>query len=396
MIELILNSETTSHNQKLDEILPGAKEVFIAVAFLKRSGLNKLQPYLNQQTRFHVLAGYNFGITEPDALSILHDKMKRSANITAYLVNLNLRQVFHTKMYLIEDEQACHIIVGSANLTKGGWLDNGEASIYHKCQPSDAIWLQCRAYFDECTKPLKADLLSVRIIAIYRKFHKKQRPVITQAEEFPELGTNLIYDLSGLKRHYRSLDKSEFQNGIKLKRQHYNEARVLLNQIADQSHIRTKFIELVEDLVGRADDPGLWYSNGMFRHKAKIFDQQPLFRELIKTIRDNLQLSPEDIYNAAKALTAEIKGVGPNFIGEIMMTYSPDKLANIKRNPITVLKDEGGADIKGHSSGYNGKNYEEYNAILHEIALELDLADMLEVDYFFNIIYQKIKKQIAA
>ena len=75
-----------------------------------------------------------------------------------------------------------------------------------------------------------------------------------------------------------------------------------------------------------------------------------------------------------------------------MMTYAPEKLANINQNPITVLRREGGVDIKASSSSYNGKDYEEYNAIICEIAEKLGLKDMLEIDYFFNIVYRKIKK----
>jgi hypothetical protein len=31
-----------------------------------------------------------------------------------------------------------------------------------------------------------------------------------------------------------------------------------------------QFKTLVEDLVGRSGEHGLWYSNGMFRHKTSI------------------------------------------------------------------------------------------------------------------------------
>ncbi|WP_295654657.1 hypothetical protein [uncultured Mucilaginibacter sp.] len=177
-----------------------------------------------------------------------------------------------------------------------------------------------------------------------------------------------FYDLKKLKAHYILLDQKDIQAGFKKKHADYREAKEVLNIIADHQHSPAEFKELVEDMVGKAGAPGLWYSNGMFRLKTGLFKQQIGFRKLIETVRSNLDKSPQYIYQMAKDITKGIKGVGPNFIGEIMMTYAPDKLANINQNLITVLRKEGGADIKAYSSSYNGTNYEEYNAIINVIS----------------------------
>lgn len=89
----------------------------------------------------------------------------------------------------------------------------------------------------------------------------------------------------------------------------------------------------------------------------------------------------------------KINGVGPNYVGEIMMTYVPKKLANINRNPITVLIKEGCVNLKDHSQKFNGKDYDEYNNIVKDIAEKLGLSSMLAADYFFNKIYQNLKSQ---
>jgi hypothetical protein len=395
MIKLITNTDaSSSHHRFLTDLLTNAIEVYIATAFLKQAAVNILLPYFNKPIQFKIIAGYNFGITDPEALTTLCNQADGSALISGYLVNMNLKQVFHPKLYLIKDVQYCHIITGSANMTNGGLNVNNEASLYYRCADSDPMWLDSMAYFSDCISPAKADLLSERIIAIYRDYHKKQKKIMVQAEEFPDLTDNLIYDLKKLKAHLQKEDQVILTAGFDKKRSYYKEARSVLDLIADKQHSTNRFQELLEDLVSKAGAPGLWYSNGLYRSKGDLLTQQAKFRQLVKSVRNSLDKSPQFIYTAAKAAAAQVKGAGPNFIGEIMMTYAPEKLANINQNPITVLRKEGGADIKAYSSGYNGKEYEEFNAIIHEIAGKLGLKDMLEIDYFFNIVYQKIKKNL--
>jgi HKD family nuclease len=393
MIKLITNNESSSsHHRFLTDLLTNAAEVYIATAFLKQSAVNMLLPYFNKPIQFKIIAGYNFGITDPEALTTLRIQADHSVLVSGYLVNMNLKQVFHPKLFLIKDQQHCHVITGSANMTNGGLNVNNEVSLYYRCTENDPMWQDSLAYFFDCISPAKADLLSERIIAIYRDYHKKQKKIMVQAEEFPDLTGNLIYDLKKLKAHLQKEDYAVLTAGFDKKRSDYKEARTVLDLIADKQHSTNQFQELLEDLVSKAGAPGLWYSNGLYRSKGDLLTQQTQFRQLVKSVRNNLDKSPQFIYTAAKTAAAQVKGAGPNFIGEIMMTYSPEKLANINQNPITVLREEGGADIRARSSGYTGVEYEEFNAIIHEIAEKLDLKDMLEIDYFFNIVYQKIKK----
>ena len=76
------------------------------------------------------------------------------------------------------------------------------------------------------------------------------------------------------------------------------------------------------------------------------------------------------------------------------MTYAPNNLANINRNPITVLIKEAHVDLKDHSSKFSGTDYQQYNEIVKEIALKLGLKDMLQADSFFNRIYKKLTNQL--
>ncbi|MCL8537665.1 hypothetical protein M9991_12400 [Chryseobacterium gallinarum] len=390
MIKFITNNPSCSHSSLIQKFLTDAEEVYVSVAFLKMSGIKQLEPYFKKKTAFHILAGANFGITSPDALSLLLEHSNK-ANIKGYLNSLHSKIVFHPKMYLARSGKTGHILIGSANLTGGGLQDNHECSLYHRCMITDQIWLDAIAHFKQSILPQNADLLNNRVLAIYRDYHKQQKKVNDQSKKFANVDNNLIYDLKMLKRYFDRIDKKNMLVELKDKRNFYLQAREVLDQIISKPHTQREFRELLENLVGKKGMRGLWYSNGMFRGKESIFRQQSAFRKLVSNIKSNLDKSPEYIYDEARAISKTIHQVGPNFIGEIMMTYAPEKLANINANPITVLKQEGKVDIKSHSQLYNGKDYAEYNSIVKEIGFKLGLTDMLAVDYFFNEIYQKIK-----
>lgn len=393
MIQLINNNSERNHLQILQRLFKEADEVMIMVAFLKFSGLKKLEHLLKSSKRCQIIVGANFGLTEPKALNLVLKWGKETGKITGFINRLDSKEVFHPKMYLFRKGTEAHIIVGSANLTGGGLVDNNECSLYTECTAGDGIWKDSKQYFEECCSAQKADPLNERIIALYTGFYLKQKPTNDEIDKFPDLSVSLIYDLKNLKSLYNKFDHNEIRKGIKEKEKHYADAKEVLDLIASEQHSDEDFRDLLEDLVGKKGTDGLWYSNGMYRQKTKIYAQQTTFRILINYIKNNIDNSPQSIYEGAKKIMKKINGVGPNYVGEIMMTYAPKKLANINRNPITVLIKEGCVNLKDHSQKFNGKDYDEYNNIVKDIAEKLGLSSMLAADYFFNKIYQNLKSQ---
>lgn len=385
MIKLISNKELNSHQSILTKLLAKADEVFIAVAFLKLSGLKMIIPYFGKDAQFSIIAGANFGLTEPAALRELLKRSEKQ-NVRGYLNSLGSKKIFHPKMYLIRTGKRCHLIIGSANLTSGGLENNDELSIYHKCSMKDQIWKDAVRQFNIFINPVNADILNEKIISLYERYHNKQKTINQKVAPCPE---ELDYNIHKLKLRFDAMDRTDLKKAFKEKLYHYQKARGVLDQIISTRHSQGEFEGLLEELVGKSGQQGWWHSNGMHRHKTDIFRFQNLFVELIKNIKNNIEKSPELIYESAKAVSDQIHGTGPNFIGEIMMTYAPEKLANINRNPITVLR-EFGAGINKHTSTYTGRHYQSYLNIVTEVKQSLKLKNMLEVDYFFDKIYKTI------
>lgn len=395
MLQLINNFDGhDNHLTLLEELLPEATEIFITVAFFKDSGFNFLKPYLSAGKKFIIMAGANFGITDPTALESL---MNYEDTCTVYLSKLTSKIIFHPKMYLIRSKGLCHIIIGSANLTNGGMKANNECSVYHRCTPEDKIWKDSYQYVSLCISPENADHLTFPVLDAYIKYHKKQYAINTKSYPFPDVNDNLFYDLKKLRKYYKQLDQNVIRRELLEKKQRYDQAKVILDEIANIPLTDARFSKLFRKLVinQSSDEPKLWSSNGMARQVNRVLDNKKMFRKLVHAIRDNLSKNPEVIYALAKEVSDQLKGTGANYIGEIMLTYQYKRLPNLNNNPVTVLRKEAGARINAYPNNYREEDYVLYYKYISQIAREIGLKDMLEVDYFFDKIYQKIKHQLT-
>lgn len=394
MLKLINNSASNdNHLSLLKNLLPKATEIFITIAFFKDSGYNFIKPYLDAGKQFTIMAGANFGITDPTALESL---LNYEDNCLVYLSKLSSKTIFHPKMYLIRTPGLCHIIIGSANLTNGGMQANNECSIYHTCRLKDQMWKDALVYFKQCISIENADYLTFPVLDAYTKYHKKQQPIITKSVPFPDVSDNLFYDLKKLKEHYNDLDQKAIRLDLKLKKKRYDRAKIILDEIAGSQLTVARFKQQFKKLVinQSADEPKLWSSNGMARQVNRVLSARKLFRELVISVRNNLNRRPEVIYRLAKDVSDRIKGTGANYIGEIMLTYQYKRLPNLNNNPVTVLRKEASARIKAYPNDYDEQDYLLYYRYIFHIAKEIGLKDMLEVDYFFDKIFQLLKRQL--
>jgi HKD family nuclease len=104
--------------------LKEAKEVWIAVALMKDSALNKLLEAIPKNAIQHYIVGIDLP-TSPNVFQEFKDKTEDNFEAFVYKNQIN----FHPKVYLIKKESSYVAIVGSANATEGGFSNNIELSI---------------------------------------------------------------------------------------------------------------------------------------------------------------------------------------------------------------------------------------------------------------------------
>lgn len=398
--KFISNHNSSNHLKVILKHLEGADEIWLATAFLKMSGLNLLLPSIKKHIKLnrpiHIIAGQNFGLTEPEALRKLYDDFGTYTKAKFYLDKAEgNRPIFHPKLFVFKKDSKGIIISGSANITNGGLIKNKEASLVVETSILSNTWEETIKYYEEICKKDNADSLSLMIINRYKDFYEEQKRIRQKQKASPnKKSSDYSFSYLKLKKRLKDYKIEDFKEKFKQREADYKKAKVLLNEIVDSKRLtQVRFEEIIELLVGKSGQKALWQSGSMNRHKAKVFECKDEFRTLVKFIKENQKSSPKSVFSTAKELVQNVNGARINYVTEIMMTFQPERFANLNNNPITVLKEEAGVYFKSHSSSYNGDDYQEYCLITQEICGEFELKNLLEVDSFFNEIYWKLKQE---
>lgn len=391
-------NKAQNHLATITENLKVHDQAFFAVAFLKTSGLNNLikpfKDFLKTGGQLTVVVGQNFALTEPNALHELRNLFKPFPTSKLFLAKANAAtNVFHPKLYLFKSQKDCCVISGSANITKGGLIDNKETSIVADCKENDTIWKDAKNYFNILLNSENSDEATLLVIKQYETYFEQQKQYNKKAKPIPtRTKSQLAFDYENLAKHFKKFNNSERQENFREKLNNYNKAKLILDQIADNPKLTQKQFEpLLDSLVGSKEEYSLWHSGSLFRLRRSVYPYFKEFRQLVNYVRDNKNQSADIVFKNAKEKVKAIEGAAVNYVTEIMMTYNYNDFANMNRNPIKVLKKEGGVNLKAHSSSFSDKDYNEYCELIKEICSKLGLKNMLEADSFFNEIYWEIK-----
>jgi len=240
-----------------------------------------------------------------------------------------------------------------------------------------------------------ADEATLLVIKQYELFYKKQKRHNESSKSVPKtphFNINFCYDK--LLSHFNKYDDDQRESIYRDRCDNYKQAKHILDSIANSSDLNQKTFEILLDkLVGSKNAGHLWHSGSLFRKRRSVYPYYKEFSELVKYIRHNKNEKVNKVFDNGKSQINKIKGAGVNYLTEIMMTYNYKDYANLNRNPITVLRKEGGVNFKANSSSFSGDDYMEYCELIKEISMKLGLRDMLEADIFFNEIYWEIKNR---
>lgn len=404
--ELIRNTSepTESHYYKLNALLKGAEEIHIAVAFLKNSGFNLIEQSIEKAIKRNVpcriVAGLHFGLTEPKALRAILNQFKKTTSQLFLARNTN-NEVFHPKIYLIRIGKTAHIISGSANLTSGGLQNNFECSMWIETVTSDKVWKDSLSYFDELCSFSVSNVATEELIDAYEVYFREQGNARTGSRATPQLEFPTIgFTYKKLIEKFKQFNDSNRNKDFDYRTYEYNQARRVLNKIISTKNLsNNEYRDLIDELAGGSPKHGrYWHSNGLSRGKAGkqgnpgIYQSQNKVIELIQFVKSNKNRSEKYVFETGMMFIQDIPYAGVNFLTEIMMTYNPQKFANLNNNPLKVLNEYTSLTLKKNKQSYTGNDYSSYCNYVREINEALGLRNMLEADSFFNWNYQRIVK----
>ncbi|WP_135611126.1 phospholipase D-like domain-containing protein [Methanococcoides sp. AM1] len=155
-----IDSISNDLNNEIPELFDSSDKVSIAVAFLKNSGLDLIKQSIkeNTDTKISIITGLDFSITDVEALRELLD-----LGINCSIVH---GTNFHPKLYIFENEDDnATIIVGSSNLSEGGFSTNYEANLMFTGKASESPIKNAIEYFKQLDS--ESVLLDDEIIKLY-------------------------------------------------------------------------------------------------------------------------------------------------------------------------------------------------------------------------------------
>jgi len=121
--------ERCNYIVRIQEILThrNVNEIQVAVAFVRKGGVSQLIAALeNSKAKTTVFAGINNDVTSFQGLELLFDNA-----VSVYGVDTNSKSmIFHPKIYLFKSDEYYDVIVGSGNLTNGGFTENIEVGAH--------------------------------------------------------------------------------------------------------------------------------------------------------------------------------------------------------------------------------------------------------------------------
>jgi len=117
----------------LNSVLPHAQRAQMAVAFVKSSGMELLEPLLNaclaEGGNIEFIVGLDFHTTDAESLQMMYELTTMHPSkfrFYCYSDPTDAAATYHPKLYLFERNESVTGIIGSSNLTRGGLSENIE------------------------------------------------------------------------------------------------------------------------------------------------------------------------------------------------------------------------------------------------------------------------------
>jgi HKD family nuclease len=398
MLDIVWNDQETLANT-LRVHIAQANRIDIATAFLNSRGLSliedDLQAALDRGCALRLFIGTDFYLTDPEALRWLERAFKQQGKSKLFLVGRSVKNTFHPKVYAFEGSGEITVVLGSANLTRGGLSDNREACCVFTTPLDSELHNKVDlllSQYENSPDVKEATIPDIeRYAGEYRAFHKHMRRAKKKADEEIEAIPQLDEDkLRAFLSEYWADGKE--QADFQTRQVNYEKAHKLLEQLAECNiKSEAEFMSIWEKLVGGSWR--LWHSGSLFRRGYEAVQNFRGVCQLVKEIQDGGSLSPREMFEIGLKYVPRIPGFGRNALTEIMNTYYPQKCAVLNKNPWTSLRYFGLSDFPEPGT-FRGHHYERFNNVIDYLRNLCGFESMGRVDHFLNFVYWKVRDQI--
>jgi HKD family nuclease len=396
-VQLVLNESDASHSSNLERCLASSTRFVCMTAFARVSGFHTLERplkrFLAKGNEALFVIGLDFFHTDPLVLNALF-KLSGKNSLRLFVSRPSWQdgapaRNFHPKVYIFEGVET-HVMIGSANMTGGGLLENHEASLIIHDE-----WGEISDGIDEQIKQLieKAEIVAAdaailneygRRHAIYKVHERLTKWRVKQALE-----SNDTQNLNLLRGYLVKMKADSTDHGfaadVEWRRDARKESIEKLRDIEKSVNLTaSNFLKLYEPLAA-----GLWHSGGLHRGKNQIAEDAQGFQQALVALR---ALKSPGIDQAFSTLLRHLKNVnraGINVLTEILHSLDNRRFAVMNQNSVSGMALAGHTDFpdKPNKNDLNAADYVDFCKKAVSVRDELGLDDFTELDALFNYVY---------
>lgn len=367
--------------------LAHADEILLATAFAKMTGWKHLKSSI-VESKGHVrlLAGLDFMQTDPDLLKEWLLLANQNSRIEASLASRDA--TFHPKVLIVRagSPHTSFAIVGSGNLTDGGFRTNTECALYTADRATLSI---LRGWFYQCW--VHGTKLTNAAIKEYSPKFKKAKKAREQLRAEQKRVLNTIVKAAVAREAKEKAVLKEINKAIAAFKQYRNTPKFqkdYSNRLNAANSIRKLLHIPTFDFTRQEFND--FYSIGYLGTlrvgwRDVIFKQQKRLRKALTVLVDE-RLPIEERVDSVLEGSNGIRGLAKGGVSKILIAADPNKWPVLNGPVETTLKFFGYDAPRGSSPG---RKYKVFVELLNEFKAKTGAPDFIALDSFFKFWEQK-------
>lgn len=390
--QLLLNDKDSLHGEVIAKLMGEAVHFECLVAFAKRSAIKAFIPPLRTALKrgmsARIAVGLSFHLTHPEVLQKLL-VLSESANLQVYLSDVDPGVTFHPKVYAFRTLLGSKVVIGSANLTSGGFADNFEASALIEALDTSLIQ-SVEQHFDALIDEEALVIATDDLIDEYaREFevHEAMRNA-ARAKAGRILETEGEVGVSILAVRLEQMRRDRSDEGFERQRVHREGNLVLARQhIEALSRLRrpseSAFLSGYKSLVA------ILHSGGLNRGQTAIAKKAQAFVRALDAILEKPSLAPEQAFEVLHTHFVNIKSAGINLLSEILHVVDNRRFAVMNQNAVAGMHLAGYDQYpaKPSKATVDAAMYAQYCRDATMLRATLGLTNFTQLDALFNYSY---------
>ncbi|WP_223279184.1 phospholipase D family protein [Pseudomonas putida] len=390
-LKLLLNGYDSGHGDEIIGLLANAEHLECMVAFAKSSTseaiLEPLKQAIARGMTARVAVGLSLFVTDPAMLYELFKVEKNSQNkLELYLSSAE--ETFHPKIYAVREPGGHRVIVGSANLTAGGFSNNYEASVVVNDRDG-ALMASVQEHFGGLIEEGALTRATTARIDGYAKLHAVHEAWRKMASRRAEkISRGDLHSLEVLTDRLADMQADDSPYGFAAQQTYRARDRLMarrrIKDIAGLGKVtRDNFLETYEGLIE------CFHSGGLHRGKRIVSQNSSIFICALAEVLELNRATPAQAFELLHRHFVGIDRAGINVLTEILHALDNKRYAVMNQNAVSGLIVAGYDQypLRPLKTNVTPELYEQFCRDAREVQTQLELENLSEVDALFNYVY---------